>query len=257
MQKKKNERSPIKANGQMQKVHNSGLKTGHAQAFGAVRMLAEYLEWKAIQSIVDDRETLENMGYSTIDEYFTAHNIKRSTAFKNLKIARKLSAEEVQLCGQIGLTRTDLFTYAYLPEDQRLQIKDGKVLNLETTDKDEIKYLIKQLIQENKEARESAQKAGTENKALRRTVEDLNARIPSHQGLGWAWEAVERINLAISEIQSNMHLLLDSKDHRLVDNPELKAKVSGLYQAANQMLTSVFDRIEKLTGYHPGREGKQ
>jgi hypothetical protein len=237
----------------LREVHSLGLKTGHVQAFGAIRLLSEYLEWKAIQAIVDDAETLENMGYSTIDEYFEAHKIKRSTGFKNLKIARNLSAEEVQMCGQIGLTRADLFTYAYIPDDQRLQIKDGKIEGLETADLDEAKHFIKTMVKEYQQTKEIATKIAIENEALQKTTKELNARLPNQANLAWAYLAVNRISDDIADIQSNMNLLLDSMDHRLVGNSEFNARISGLYDTANRMLIEVFYKVEKLTGYHPDR----
>lgn len=43
-------------------------------------------------------------------------------------------------------------------------------------------------------------------------------------------------------------------DHRLVNNSEFNARVNGLYNTAQRMLVEVFDKIDTLTGYHPGRE---
>jgi hypothetical protein len=246
--KKSSEVSPA------QKVHNLGLKTGHAQAFGAIRLLAEYLEWKAIQAIVDDTETLEKMGFSTIDEYFAEHNIKRSTGFKNLKIARELSSDEVQLCGQIGLTRTDLFTYASVPTGDRLQIKDGKLEGLENADQDEIKHFFKTFLKEYQTTKETAEKTTAERDALHKKVKELNARLPNPTDLAWAWLACDRVSEDIADIQSNLNLILESTDHRLVDNPEFNARITGLYTMANRMLIEVFDKIDKLTGFHPNRE---
>ena len=247
-----------KENEKLLNVHDLGQKAGRAQAFRAIKILSEYLEWKSLVEIVDNKETLNNLGFKTIDDYLNHIGLQRSSAYNQLKIARTLTPEDVQLFGQIGLTRRTLLEYAKLPEDQRLQLKNGKVLNLETADKTEIKSLIEELIMDNKEIREMSTKTigHLQNASLsfQDEIKSLRSKIPNEHSMDWAWGALERISHNISEIQSNLNFLLDSKDHRLVANPELKARVNGLFTTAKRMLIEVFDKIDELTGYHPDRK---
>ncbi len=158
MKKKEQENLPAvaeKASDEQQditkKVQQVILKTGHAQAFFMAKHLFNFLGWKAIQAIADNKEVLKKMGFSTIDEYFEAANIKRRTGYNNLKIARNLSEEEIKLFAQIGLTRKDLLAYAKLPEEDRLKIKEGRIINLEKADRLEIRRLFDDLLEEHKE----------------------------------------------------------------------------------------------------------
>lgn len=121
-----------KENERLLRLQRAGVFTGRAQAFRAIKMLAEFLEWKTLAEIIEGKEYLNIPGVTTIDEYFEHIGIGKSQGYKMLKAGRALTEDELQFCGVIGLTREDLFSYAYLPEDQRLQIKDGKVVNLES-----------------------------------------------------------------------------------------------------------------------------
>lgn len=108
-----------------------GLISGRAQAFKAVRLITEFLEWKQVAEIIDNKKFLKIPGVTNIDDYLEALGLGRSTAFNNLKIARTLSPTEIQLLSQVGFTRKDLLGYASLPDEARMEIREGKVINIE------------------------------------------------------------------------------------------------------------------------------
>lgn len=137
-------------------VHTVGLISGRAQAFNSMKLIAEFLEYKQVAQIVDNEDYLKIPGVSSIDDYFEKLGLGRSTAFKNLKIARALTVEEVQLLGQVGFTRRDLLSYASLPEEKRLEIREGKVINIESASREEIKDVIEEVIAEAHRTKEEA-----------------------------------------------------------------------------------------------------
>ncbi|PKN16535.1 MAG: hypothetical protein CVU66_00595 [Deltaproteobacteria bacterium HGW-Deltaproteobacteria-23] len=135
-----------------------GLISGRAQAFKAVRLITEFLEWKQIAEIVDNKEFLKIPGVTSVDDYLEALGLGRSTAFNNLKIARTLSPTEIQLLSQVGFTRKDLLGYASLPDEARMEIREGKVINIEKANREEIREVIEQILQENRQVKEEAAK---------------------------------------------------------------------------------------------------
>ena len=137
-------------------VHNVGLISGRAQAFSAMKLIGEFLEYKQIAQIIDGEDYLKIPGVTSVDDYLEKLGLGRSTAYKNLKIARSLTVEEIQLLGQVGFTRRDLLGYASLPGDKLLELREGKIINLETASREEIKDLIEQVVVETKQEREEA-----------------------------------------------------------------------------------------------------
>jgi len=170
MEKMQEDREKLK----LMQSNNVGLKTGRVQAFKAVRILSEYLEWKNIADIVNSKETLVELGFKTVDDYLEHMGIDRSTGYRNLKIVRTLTPEEVQLFGQIGLSRKDLLGYASLPEEQRLQIKEGKVINLEKADREDIRQILEDLVSEKKKKDDEL---AAQKKASERVQKDLNDKL--------------------------------------------------------------------------------
>ena len=138
-------------------VHNVGLVAGRAQAFGSIKLLSEFLEYKQLAQVIDSKDFLKIPGVTNIDDYLEKLGLGRSTAFSNLKIARTLTAEEVQLLGQVGFTRRDLLSYASLPEEKRLEIREGKVINIESASREEIKDVIEEVIAESHRVKEEAE----------------------------------------------------------------------------------------------------
>lgn len=135
--------------------HQMGLALGRAQAFSAMKLIAEFLEWKQISQVVDNAGFLKIPGVTSIDDYLESLGFSRSAAYRNLKIARTLSPIEIQLLAQVGFTRKDLLGYASLPDEVRMEIRDGKVINLEKADREEIRGIIEQIILEREEAKKS------------------------------------------------------------------------------------------------------
>ncbi len=134
-----------------------GLMAGRLQAYKSIELLTEFLGYKQLAKIIDNKEFLKIPGITSIDGYLEALGIGRSTAFNNLKIARTLTTEEVQLLDRVGFTRRDLLNYSSLPEDARLEIKEGKLINLESASKEEIKDLIEQVLIEQKQLKEDSE----------------------------------------------------------------------------------------------------
>jgi len=135
----------------LQKSNQIGQKSGRAQAFRAMQLLNEYLAWKTISDVIDNKEYLNIPGVTTVDEYIAYLGFGRSTTYNNLKIAHTLTPESVQLFAQIGLTRKDLLGIASLPDEQRLKIKEGKIINLENADREEIRSIIEDLAAESRD----------------------------------------------------------------------------------------------------------
>ncbi len=134
----------------IKKVHSVALYMGQAQAFDGMALMSEFLKYKAMQKVADNREVLEKMGFSTIEDYFEAAGIGRRTGYNNLKIARTFSVEEVQSFALIGLTKKDLLGIAGLPPDKRPKIIDGKLENYDNADPEELKEIVESLVVENK-----------------------------------------------------------------------------------------------------------
>lgn len=128
-----------------------GLKAGATRAFRVMGLLAEYLEWKSISEVIEKKEYLLIPGVTNQDEYIEFIGTGRSTAYNNLKIVRTLTIEEVQLLDKMGLTRKDLLGIASLPDEQRLKIKEGKIINLESADREEIRSIIEDLAAESRD----------------------------------------------------------------------------------------------------------
>jgi hypothetical protein len=138
----------------LQGVHDSALKTGRMQAFRAMQLLAEFMEMKQLALMIDSKEYLKIPGVKSAEDYLETQGLSRRTGFNQLKIARTLAAEEVQLLCTLGFTRRDLLGYASLPEDKRLEIKEGKVINLETASREDIRDLIEQVVAETRAVKE-------------------------------------------------------------------------------------------------------
>jgi len=66
------------------------------------------------------------------------------------------------MLGTVGFTRRDLLSYASLPEEKRLEIREGKVLNIESASREEIKDVIEEIIAEAHKTKEEADKAVTD-----------------------------------------------------------------------------------------------
>jgi hypothetical protein len=148
---------------------------GRAQAFKAMKLIAEFLEWKQIIQVIDSDEYLNIPGVTGVDDYLEQLGFGRSTGYNNLKIARTLSAEEIQLLGQVGFTRRDLLSYASLPEEKRLEIREGKVINIESASREEIKDVIEEVIAESHRTKEEAEaQISAKDKVLKSKQDLLN-----------------------------------------------------------------------------------
>lgn len=230
-----------------QKVQNCTRATYHAEAYSLAELIMKGMKMQAIRSVAENSEVLKIAGFNRLEDFFDSLGIKRRQGFYLKKIAEAFSDEEVQTLHSMRFSRQDILRLASLPA--------GSLPDIESTeDPEELKATIHGLLTENEKIKDISQKVARDNTALHNKVKNLEKRIPNRQGLDWAWEAVERISLAVSEIQTNMSLLLDSQDPRLVNNPEFKSRISGLYQTSNQMLTSFFDKVEQLTGYRPEKK---
>lgn len=126
-------------------------KSGAAMAFRVMGLLAEYLEWKSVAEVIEKKEYLLIPGVTNQDEYLDYLGFGRRSAYNNLKITRTLTHEEVQLFAKMGLTRKDLLGIASLPDEQRLKIKEGKIINLENADREEIRSIIEDLAAESRD----------------------------------------------------------------------------------------------------------
>lgn len=159
----------------LQSVHDCALKTGRAQAFGVMRLLAEFMEMKQLAQMVDNKDYLKIPGVNNIDDYFEMQGIKRRTGFNDLKIGRNLEADEVQLLALVGFTRRDLLSYASLPEEKRLEIREGKVINIESASREEIKDIIEEVIAETHRTKEEAEaQLSAKDKVLKSKQDLLN-----------------------------------------------------------------------------------
>ncbi|EKD36782.1 MAG: hypothetical protein ACD_75C01374G0005 [uncultured bacterium] len=150
----------------LQGVHECAVKVGRIQAFRSMQLLAEFMEMKQVAQLIDSKEYLKIPGVKSIEDYFDQQGIKHRTGYNNLRIARNLEPNELQLLAVLGFTRRDLLGYASLPEEKRLEIKEGKVINLESASREEIKDLIEQVVVENRQAKDEAQKSKQADKRL-------------------------------------------------------------------------------------------
>lgn len=161
--------------GDLLAVHSLGLVSGRAQAFSSMKLIGEFLEYKQLAQVIESEDYLKIPGVTGVDDYFEKLGLSRSAAYRNLKIARTLTVEEVSILGQVGFTRRDLLNYAALPEDKRLEIRDGKVINIETSSREEIKDMIEEVIAEaHKTKEESEALLSAKDKVLKSKQELLN-----------------------------------------------------------------------------------
>jgi len=160
------------------------LFAGRAQAFCAMKLLAEWLEWKHISQVIATRQFVNiqikdpknpdvTKSISTVDEYLEHLGFPRAAAFRNLKKARVLTAEEVSLLGQIGLSRKDLFNYASLPDEKRIEIREGKIINLDKANREEIREIIEQILSESRQIKENTEKSLHEKDRVLRDKEQV------------------------------------------------------------------------------------
>lgn len=219
----------------------------HAEAYTVMELIAKGMKMQAIRAVAENAEVLKIAGFSRLEDFFESLNINPRRGFRLKKMMEAFSDDELTQCQSMGLSQRSILRLASLPPDQLPDLSD-------TDDPEELKATIQGLLAENKKITDISQKAARDHTALSNKVKTLEKRIPNRQGLEWAWEAIERISLAVSDIQTNMSLLLDSQDPRLVNNLELKSRMNGLYNTSTHMLASFFDKVEHLTGYRPEKK---
>ncbi len=229
----------------MNAVHNVGLISGRAQAFRAMRLIAEFLEYKQIAQLIDNEEHLKISGVTSTDDYLEQLGLGRSTAYNNLKIARTLTAEEVQLLGQVGFTRRDLLSYASLPDEKRLEIREGKVINLESASREEIKDLIEQVIVEKATAVEDAQATV---KAKDRRLEDKEKEIQKlHKELTKLEDRAAAREMTAEEdafLQKMKNLRMGFDGYMLKADPD--AAMSGLADITPRMRAALISNLQYI-----------
>lgn len=230
-----------------QKFQHLAQKAYHAEAFEVAELIMRGLKMKAIREIVEHPEMIELKGFKNLEDFLASLGIKKSSGYNMKKIAEAFTEAEFQLLEKMGFSQRGILRLTDIPREQLPDLTDSD-------DPDELKAAINTLLAENKNLTRAGTHVGKQNEELRSQVKELKARLPNQTDLAWAWLACDRVSSDISDIQSNLNLILDSMDHRLVDNAEFKARVVGLYTMANRMLTEVFDKIDKLTGFHPARE---
>jgi len=158
------------------KVQKRGLLTGQARAFKVMRLLAERLEIASVIEVVENKKHLDFEGIDSLDDYLKAHGLSRSKYYEEKKIA-KLSEDEVQILGQLNLTRKDLLSYASLPDEKRLAIREGKIINLESAKREDIRALIEDLVEDKRQVEEEAAKEKEAiNRVLEKKQETINKR---------------------------------------------------------------------------------
>ena len=165
------------AKNNLEKSHHLGLISGRAQAFSSMKLIAEFLEWKQVSQVIESEDYKLIQGVTSIDDYLEKLGFSRSAAFRNLKIARTLSPTEIQLLAGVGFTRKDLLGYASLPDEARMEIREGKIINIEKANREEIREVIEQVLQENRQVKEEATKtAEAKDRVLQRKEEMINAQ---------------------------------------------------------------------------------
>lgn len=162
----------------VESVHHLGQIAGRAQAFGAMKLISEFLEWKHISQLINSKEFLKIQGVTSIDDYLDRLGFTRSAAYRNLKIARTLTAEEISLLGQVGFTRKDLLSYASLPDEARIEIREGKVINIEKASRESIKEAIEEVLQEKAQLKEESDKTF---KTMERLKGQKQQKIDEHE----------------------------------------------------------------------------
>ena len=230
-----------------QRLQHLTLLVGNIQALEAVELVARGMKMKAVRALIENAEIVKAKGFNSLEDYFKSFGIKPRIGFYMKKIAEVFTDDELQLLQSMGFSQRGILRLTDIPREQLPNLTDSD-------DPDELKAAINTLLAENKNLARAGTHVGKQNEELRAAVKDLKARLPNQHDMDWAWGAIERISHNVSEIQSNMNYLLDSMDHRMVDNAEFKARMAGLYDTSKRMLIEVFDKVDKLTGYHPARE---
>jgi len=242
-------------------VHECALRVGRVQAFRSIQLLAEFMEMKQLAQLVDSKKYLEIQGVNNIDDFFEQLGIKRRTGFNDLKIARNLEQDEVQLLAQLGFTRRDLLGYASLPEEKRLEIKEGKVINLESASRDEIKDLIEQVVVETKQVKDEAAKSKI---AVERLLETKQKRISDQEkeiavletkmeaqaalkGLTPDEDAfIKRIDAYLKMVQGSLIALEPNdlhKDFPIEFTPRMSAAVVSTVHSLKMQVLALYDTV--------------
>jgi len=229
-----------------QKVQHCTRFAYHAEAYGLMELIAKGMKMQAIRAVAENSEVLEISGFKSFEDFFDFLGIKRRKGFYLKKIAEAFSDEEVQTLHSMRFAQRDILKLANLPA--------GSLPDLENIeDPEELKATIHGLLAESKDIKDAAIKVANENETLRGENRELKKRLPNQHGMEWALLAVMRAGDHISGFQSELNLLLESRDHRLVSDPEFKARIIGLYETFYRMTIELSYKIEELTGYHPVR----
>ena len=160
-------------------------------------------------NIVDLAENLKTMkeeklfleaGFNTFEEYAEkACGIKRSQAFKYIKVLDNLGSDFVHSSGQIGITKLDIL--ASLTEEQREVIKaEVDVSDVSVTElKEQVKLL-------------------TDN------CNNANSKVVDCENkLTSANDEIKSLKAKIKELKSNVKV-----EEKIVDNPKLQEKIDSL-----------------------------
>lgn len=245
--KKENERSPLLPTAQSeldQKIKVCQRAAYHAEAFNAMELINRGMKMQAIRSIAEHAEVLEKAGFTRLEDFFDFLGINARTGYRLKKIAEAFSDEELTQLQSMGLSQRGILKLASLPPGQLPDLKNAD-------DPAELKATINALIKESQDIKDAALKVGQENEKLHKNVKELKARLPHQHGMDWAWLNISYANQHISNFHSSMNLLLDSKDHRLVGNPEFKARMKALYETFYRTSIEVFHKINELFGCLP------
>jgi len=170
----------------LEKSEQLYLKTGQHQAFRAMALLNEYLAMKSIADIITSKSYRLIPGIKTVHDYCKKYGIPYNTAFENVRITRALTEEEYGLFTKIGFTRQDFLGYASLPEDQRVQIKEGVLVNIEKADNTQLRALLEEQIYEQKKERAKSEDEKQDlNRTLKKNakaIQELNSEIAHLEG---------------------------------------------------------------------------
>ena len=179
-------------------IHTNIINSGVAIT-NSIVVLAENLK------TMKDKELFKEAGFDTFERYSEeACGLKRSQAYKYIKVLENLGEDFVHSSGQIGITKLSLLSS--LSEEQREVIQAE--VDVSDVSVSELKDKIKKL-----------------NEDYDSAVKDLEQKDIS---LNKANDKIKNLNLQIKDLKSNVKV-----EEKVIDNPELLKKIDSLETLVN------------------------
>lgn len=166
--------------------------------------------------IMKEKELYQEVGFDSFEEYSeSACGIKRSQAYKYIKVLDSLGEEFIHSSGQIGITKLALLSTITSDEREVIQAE----VNISDVSVSELKEKIKTLEKEKEEIKHSVKEKNNKINELYKTITDLKDN---------------------TEVKT---------EKEVVDNPEHIKKIESLERILNVQKNTIKHQEEKICEY--------